>query len=77
MTDRDPKLVWAENHPEKFPVDVNKADKNTLLRVPGIGPTTARRILEMRKNGGRISADTLPMKGKRLALAEKYLKYGG
>ena len=77
LTDRDPKLVWAENHPEKFPVDVNKADKNTLLRVPGIGPTTARRILEMRKNGGRISADTLPMKGKRLALAEKYLKYGG
>ncbi|MDR3013088.1 MAG: helix-hairpin-helix domain-containing protein [Chitinispirillales bacterium] len=76
FTDRDPKLVWVESHPEKFPVDVNKADENTLLRVPGIGPTTARRILKMRKSGSIISSSgNLPLKGKRLALAEKYLKY--
>jgi len=76
FTDRDPKLVWAEKHPEKFPVDVNKAEMSTLLRIPGIGPTTAKRILKIRKGGGRIlSMDGLPFKGKRLALAGKYLKY--
>jgi len=76
FTDRDPKLVWAERHPEKFPVDVNRAEISTLLRIPGIGPTTAKRIIGMRKGGGRISsADSLPLKGKRLALAGRYLKY--
>ena len=76
FTDRDPKLVWAQSHPEKFPVDVNKADESTLLRVPGIGPITAKRIVRERKNVGRISsADGLPLKGKRLALAKNYLKF--
>jgi predicted DNA-binding helix-hairpin-helix protein len=74
--DRDPKLVWAESRPDVFPIDVNRADEKTLLRVPGIGPTTARRIIKMRKNGGKISSvDNLPLKGKRLALAKGYLKY--
>jgi predicted DNA-binding helix-hairpin-helix protein len=76
FADRDPKLVWAESHPEKFPVDVNKADELTLLRIPGIGPATAKRIMKMRKGGGRISSpDSLPLRGKRLSLAGKYLKY--
>lgn len=76
FTDRDPKLVWAERHPEKFPVDVNRADLSALLRVPGIGPLTAKRIVKMRKGGARISSsEGLPLKGKRLALAGKYLKY--
>jgi predicted DNA-binding helix-hairpin-helix protein len=76
FADRDPKLVWAQSHPEKFPIDVNRADESTLLKVPGIGPVTAKRILTARKGGGRISsADRLPLKGKRLALAKEYLKY--
>lgn len=76
FTDRDPKLVWAESHPERFPVDVNRADLTTLLKVPGIGPLTAKRIVRMRKGGARISsADGLPLKGKRLAQARQYLKY--
>jgi len=76
FTDRDPKLVYAQSHPEKFPVDVNCADESTLLRVPGIGPVTAKRIVKARRNGSRIScADGLPLKGKRLALAQNYLKY--
>ncbi|MDR2578884.1 MAG: helix-hairpin-helix domain-containing protein [Chitinispirillales bacterium] len=74
FTDRDPKLVWAERHPERFPIDVNKADLTTLLKIPGIGPTTAKRIIKIRKNGGRISSsENLPLKGKRLALAQKFL----
>ncbi|MDR2592878.1 MAG: helix-hairpin-helix domain-containing protein [Chitinispirillales bacterium] len=72
--DKDPKLMWAERHPERFPVDVNRAELPVLLRVPGIGPATARRIVKMRLGGARIpSLSGLPLKGKRLALAEKYL----
>ena len=44
----DPKLAWARRHPEWFPVEVNRADRHTLLRVPGIGPRSARRIIGLR-----------------------------
>ncbi|MCX8030076.1 MAG: radical SAM protein [Thermodesulfovibrionales bacterium] len=47
--DKDPKLTWAEQHPEFFPVNINKADKWTLLRIPGIGPKTAELILKNRR----------------------------
>ncbi len=45
----DPKCNWAIRNLHLFPVEVNKADKAFLLRVPGIGPTSVRRILESRK----------------------------
>ena len=45
----DPKVAWAQAHPEHFPVEVNRASKAALLRVPGIGPVSARRILEARR----------------------------
>ena len=45
----DPKCNWALNHPEVFPVEVNRADYHTLLRVPGIGVVGARRILAARR----------------------------
>jgi predicted DNA-binding helix-hairpin-helix protein len=44
----DPKTAWALQHPEAFPVEVNTAGPDELLRVPGIGPTAARRITEER-----------------------------
>ena len=44
----DPKLAWALRHPEQFPVDVNKADYEMLLRVPGIGVKSARLIVASR-----------------------------
>lgn len=44
----DPKVVWALNHPEKFPVEVNKASYQELLKVPGIGPSSASRIVRDR-----------------------------
>lgn len=47
----DPKSNWAITHPELFPVEVNTAPYNTLLRVPGIGVKSARRIIECRKFG--------------------------
>ena len=45
----DPKLAWALRHPEQFPVDVNKADYELLLRVPGIGVRSARLIVASRR----------------------------
>lgn len=45
----DPKCNWAVNHMECFPVEVNRADYHTLLRVPGIGVTGAKRILHARR----------------------------
>ncbi|MDR0452728.1 MAG: putative DNA modification/repair radical SAM protein [Treponema sp.] len=47
----DPKAAWALKHPDFFPVEINRADYETLLRVPGIGAKTARRIIETRRSG--------------------------
>ena len=44
----DPKCDWAIRHIDKFPVDINKADYFTLLRVPGIGVISAKRIVRAR-----------------------------
>lgn len=45
----DPKCNWAVGHLEEFPVEINKADYYTLLRVPGIGPKSAGRIVKARQ----------------------------
>ena len=45
----DPKLGWALRHPEQFPVDINKADYEMLLRVPGIGVKSAKLIVVSRR----------------------------
>ena len=45
----DPKTTWARTHPEFFPVDVNRAPRESLLRVPGIGYRNVDRILNIRK----------------------------
>jgi putative DNA modification/repair radical SAM protein len=47
----DPKCDWALRHLELFPVEVNRADYFTLLRVPGMGVKSAKRIIAARKNG--------------------------
>jgi putative DNA modification/repair radical SAM protein len=47
--DKDPKLAWALRHREFFPVDVNKAGKAALLRVPGFGVRNVKRILKVRR----------------------------
>lgn len=46
----DPKCDWAVRHLEQFPVEINRADYYTLLRVPGIGVKSARRIVGARKS---------------------------
>ena len=47
--DIDPKLAWALAHPEQFPVDLNSAAKELLLRVPGLGVKTVTRLLQARR----------------------------
>jgi len=44
----DPKAAWAIAHPELFPVELTTASREDLLRVPGVGPLTARRLVEAR-----------------------------
>ena len=45
----DPKLSWALRHPEQFPVDINRADYEMLLRIPGVGVKSARLIVASRR----------------------------
>ncbi len=47
----DPKLAWARQHLVGTPVEVNEADRETLLRVPGIGPKGAQQLLTARRQG--------------------------
>jgi putative DNA modification/repair radical SAM protein len=47
--DIDPKLAWALAHRERFPVDVNRAPREALLRAPGLGVKTVARILSARR----------------------------
>lgn len=66
----DPKCQWALRHPERFPIEINTADLSMLLRVPGIGPTSARRILQSRRFNN-LNAENL----KPLGVVMKRAKY--
>ncbi|MFQ9916818.1 MAG: putative DNA modification/repair radical SAM protein [Flavonifractor plautii] len=72
----DPKCSWALNHPEFFPVEVNRADYEALLRVPGIGVTSARRILVARRCAPLTFAG-LKKLGVVLKRAQYFLTCGG
>jgi predicted DNA-binding helix-hairpin-helix protein len=69
----DPKEHWAKRHPEYFPVDVNKASKYELLRVPGLGQITVERILEQRKAARIRSIVDIGKRTVRLRKANEYL----
>jgi len=47
--DIDPKMAWALKFRQSFPVDVNRASKDQLLRVPGLGTRAVKRILQTRR----------------------------
>jgi predicted DNA-binding helix-hairpin-helix protein len=71
----DPKEAWAVMHPEMYPVNANTASRLALLRVPGIGPVTVKRILERRKQGRLGSIEDVGKAGVRLEKARKYLSF--
>ena len=58
----DPKLSWALRNMEQFPVDINTADYNMILRVPGIGVSSAKKIWQARKFG-KLRSDQLKKLG--------------
>lgn len=72
----DPKCAWALRHPERFPVDINRAGLAELLRVPGIGPTSARRILEARRYRS-LRMDQLGRMGVVMRRASLFIRCSG
>ncbi|MGF6228061.1 putative DNA modification/repair radical SAM protein [Inquilinus ginsengisoli] len=59
----DPKLAWALRHRDRFPLDVNRAERGLLLRVPGLGARTVDRIIEARRIHTLRLADLAPLTG--------------
>ena len=72
--EKDPKLIWAETHPDYFPLSVKRASREQLLRVPGIGPTYAARIVRFRKETPLSSLDDLRLPSAYLDKAKPYLQ---
>jgi predicted DNA-binding helix-hairpin-helix protein len=69
----DPKEVWAKQHPDYFPVDINKASKFELLRVPGLGLISIARILEQRKTSRINTITDIGKATSRLKKANDYI----
>lgn len=74
--DVDPKLAWALAHMERFPIEVMDASLEMLLRVPGIGPVGARRILAARRTR-RLCVDDLQGLGIAFKRARYFVTCGG
>ncbi len=72
----DPKCNWALNNLNLFPVDVNRADYYTLLRVPGIGVRSARRIVTARRHA-LLGFDNLKKMGIVLKRAQYFITCSG
>lgn len=68
----DPKLAWALRHPEVFPVDINRADYEMLLRVPGLGVKSAKMILTARRYS-RLGTSHLKQIGVVLKKAQYFI----
>jgi len=73
----DPKAAWAQAHPERFPLEVNAAPLPELLRVPGIGPTSARAIVAARRQGRLRELGDLRKLGARADRAAPFVLLGG
>ena len=72
----DPKCSWALAHLDFFPVEVNRADRESLLRVPGVGVLSARRILAARR-AGPLHIEDLKKLGVVMKRAQYFLTASG
>ena len=72
----DPKTVWALKNLSFFPIEINRADYETLLRIPGIGAKTARRIIETRRSRS-LSIDNLFRMGAAVKRARYFMTANG
>lgn len=66
----DPKISYALRHPELYPVEINRADYQMLLRIPGVGVTSAKRIVQARRYA---SLDEMAL--KRIGVVLKRARY--
>ncbi len=73
----DPKLTWALSHPERFPVEINTAPLSTLIRIPGIGPKSAKKIIQMRSRKRLNSLDEIRDTGAWAKRAENFILVNG
>lgn len=73
----DPKLCWAQQHPEWFPLEVNRADREALLRIPGIGPRSAARIIGQRRARALRDLETLRRLGVDTRRAAPFILLAG
>jgi len=74
---RDPKLAWALAHPDRFPVEASTADRETLLRVPGLGPKTVDRLLATRRGVANLDRKGLRRLGIVASRAAGFLAWHG
>ena len=75
--DQDPKVLWAQRHPERFPLEINRATPQDLVRVPGIGPLTMRNILRARLDGKLRDLGQLKKVGVDVAKAAPFILLNG
>ncbi|PWV55967.1 hypothetical protein C7475_101479 [Chitinophaga sp. S165] len=71
-TDIDPKLSWALRHLDCFPIDINKADKMLIARVPGIGLESAKKICAARVHAA-LGWDQLKQIGVKISKARYFI----
>lgn len=71
----DPKLSWALRHPEYFPVDINRADYEMILRIPGVGVKSARLMVASRRFG-RLTSYHLKKMGVVMKKAQYFITCG-
>lgn len=76
-TESDPKTLWAIHHPEFFPIELNRASRAELLRVPGIGPLSAARILQARRVSKFVTIEQLARVGADGKRAAPFVLLGG
>lgn len=77
VIDKDPKLAYAVKNQHLYPIEVNRADYFELLKVPGIGPRSAKRIVELRKEMKFRKAEELKKVGVVVKRALNFLTLDG
>ena len=75
--EKDPKLAWAENNLLGHPIEINTATYQQLLKIPGIGPKSAHKLIKSRVHGKIRDMNTLKMWGIASARASRFILLDG
>ena len=71
----DPKLIWAQNHSDFFPININQSNYWDLLKTPGIGPTSAQKIIKIRQISKINSLSQLSRLHIQTAKLQPYIRF--